>query len=216
MTAPRRQILADRTVTSSSRVDVVLPWTGSDDRSGIARYELQRRTDGGAWTNVSTTLTKPTTTRSLATGHSYRFRVRAVDRAGNVSAWATGETFTLTRYQELNRRITYRGSWSSASSSGYLGGAMRKSSQAGAKATITFTGRSIAWVARTGPNRGKAQVFVNGTKVATVDLRSSTYKNRQVVWVRSWSSTASRTVTIRVMGTSGRPRVDLDAIITRN
>jgi hypothetical protein len=65
-------------------------------------------------------------------------------------------------------------------------------------------------VARRGPTRGKAEVFVNGTKVATVDLSASSYQNQRVVWSMSWSSVATRTVTIRVVGTSGRPWVDLD------
>jgi hypothetical protein len=81
---------------------------------------------------------------------------------------------------------------------------------------MTFTGRSVAWVARTGPNRGVATVYVNGTKFATVDLYSPAYGNQRVVWARNWSTSAARTITIRVAGTSGRPLVDLDALVTAN
>ena len=58
--------------------------------------------------------------------------------------------------------------------------------------------------------------MVNGVKVATVDLYSATSKHQQVVWAGSWTTAASRTITIRVQGTSGRPRVDLDAFVTAN
>ena len=79
---------------------------------------------------------------------------------------------------------------------------------------MTFTGRSIAWVARKGPTYGKATVYVNGVKVATIDLYASSYQNQRVVWAANWSTTASRTITILVSGTTGRPRVDLDALVT--
>jgi hypothetical protein len=215
VTEPRRALVAG-TAISSGRITLRVPWSGQDATSGIARYELAQSTDGGAWTSVSTTLTTPTADRSLAPAHTYRFRVRAIDRAGNIGAWAYGSTFRLSRYGESHRAITYRGSWTTVSSPVYWGGAARKSSSTGATASLTFTGRSFAWVARTGPDRGKAGIYVNGTRVATVDLYSATYRSQRVVWVRSWTTSVSRKVTIRVAGTSGRPRVDVDAFVTAN
>ena len=53
----------------------------------------------------------------------------------------------------------------------------------------------------------------NGTKVATVDLRSLKPADRRVAWVGSWSSSISRTVTIKVLGTKGRPWVDVDGFV---
>jgi hypothetical protein len=35
-----------------------------------------------------------------------------------------------------------------------------------------------------------------------------------VVWTYSWDSTATHRVTVRVLGTSGRPRIDVDAFLT--
>jgi len=215
VTAPRRGLVAG-TALANGAITTRIPWSGSDLGSGIARYELAQQTDGGAWTTVSTTLTSPTATRSLSTERTYRFRVRAVDRASNVGAWTYGDTFRVSRFSEGNSRITYSGTWSTSRSSAFWGGVARASSQAGARASITFTGRTIAWIASMGPTRGKADVLVNGVKVATVDLYSTTARHQQVVWVGTWSSAASRTVSIRVLGTSGRPRVDLDAFVTAN
>ena len=95
----------------------------------------------------------------------------------------------------------------------YWGGKARAASRAGAKATLTFTGRWVELVSRKGPTRGKAQIYVNGVLKATIDLYASTYQNQRVVWTASWSSSATRTVTVRVAGTTGRPRVDLDAFV---
>ena len=44
------------------------------------------------------------------------------------------------------------------------------SSTAGAKATFSLTGRTVAFVSRLGPTKGKATIYVDGTKVAPIDL----------------------------------------------
>ena len=64
-----------------------------------------------------------------------------------------------------------------------------------------------------------AQEFVvgrhaDGTFVDTVDLYSPSAGSKRVVWERNWDTTASRTVMIYVLGTPGRPRVDIDAFLT--
>jgi hypothetical protein len=214
-TAPSRRLLTGTSISAGKTV-VRLWWTGSDVLSGIARYELEQSTDSGAWTTVSTALTSATLDRPLAPQHTYRFRVRAVDNADNVGAWATGSSFGLTRYSETNSRIRYSGTWTLARSSVYWGGQAKRSSSTGAKASITVTARTVEWVARKGPTYGKAQVYVNGVLKATVDLYASTYQNQRVAWSYTWSSSTSRTITIKVLGTSGRPRVDLDAIVAAN
>ena len=62
-------------------------------------------------------------------------------------------------------------------------------------------------------NRGKAQVFVNGVLKATVDLYSAATKKRVVVWSQTYTTSATRTITIKVLGTAGRQRVDVDGFI---
>lgn len=215
VSAPIRTLVAGSTVVGG-RATARLSWTGTDATSGIAGYDVAQQTDVGAWTTIGSAIATRTTDRGLATGHSYRFRVRPVDRAGNVGAWVTGPKFELTRFQESSGRITYSGSWRTATSTSFWGGAARRSSAAGAKASITFSGRSAAWVSAVGPNRGKAAVYVNGNRVATIDLYAKTTATRRVVWAANWSTSASRRITIKVLGTAGRPRVDIDAIITSN
>lgn len=205
--------LVNGSAISGGRTTVRLGWTGSDATSGIDRYELAQSTDGGSWTSVSTALTATSLDRALGHGHAYRFRVRAVDAAGNVGAWMAGPTFRLTHFGESSASVTYTGSWSISTSSAYWGGKAKASGQAGAKASLTFTGRSVEVVSRKGPARGKAQIYINGVLKATVDLYASSYQNQRVVWTGSWSSSAKRTITVRVVGTSGRPRVDLDAFV---
>jgi hypothetical protein len=206
--------LVTGTAISSGRTTVRLVWTGSDATSGISRYELAQSTDGGAWTTVATALTSPTIDRLLAYGHTYRFRVRAIDQAGNVGAWAYGSTFRLTAVSQSSSSVRYRGTWvTSTSTTVWWGGTARSSSTRGSTASFTFTGRSIAWVGLKAANRGKAYVYINGVLKATVDLYSAATLKQRVVWSTTYSTSAARTIMIKVLGTTGRPRVDVDGFL---
>ena len=211
-TAPSRALVIGSGIAGSG-LPVRIGWAATDALSGVARYELGQSTDGGSWATVSTTLTSPSLYRYASSGHTYRFRVRAVDRAGNVGAWAYGSTFRVTGVSQASSAVRYAGTWATSTSTTWWGGTARSSSRAGSTATYTFTGRSIAWVGLKGVGRGKANVYVNGVLKATVDLYSATTKKQLVVWSANYSTSATRTVTIKVLGTAGRPRVDVDGFI---
>ena len=112
--------------------------------------------------------------------------------------------------------VKYTGRWALASHTGYLGGKVHYSTQRGATASLTFTGRTIAWYGPTGPTRGKAKVAIDGTVVATVDLRASSFTARDLVFSRRFDGVGSHTITITVLGTAGRPYVAIDAFVFRN
>src|SRR6185369_13425661 len=197
----------------TSSIPIHLAWSGSDGAgSGVATYTLERSTNGGPWTSVASTLVTRSADVTLAASGTVRHRVRAVDKAGNVGPWATGPTLTPRTIQQTSTTIRYRGTWTTRLSSAYSGGSVRSGSAAGASATSVWTGRSIALVSTMAPARGKVRIYVNGSLVATVDLRATSWRNRVIVWQKTWSTSAPRTITIVVAGTSGRPRVDLDAI----
>jgi hypothetical protein len=108
----------------------------------------------------------------------------------------------------------YHGTWTSSTSTTWWGGTAKGSSSAGATASLTFTGRQFAWISLKAYNRGKAQVYVNGVLTATVDLYSATLLKQRVAWSATWSTSATRTVLIKVLGTATRPRIDVDGFIT--
>lgn len=198
---------------SSTSTPTRFTWSGSDATSGVARYEAALSTDGGAYSTISTSLTSATLTQNLASGHTYRLRVRAVDRAGLTGAWAYGATFTVSVYQESSSRITYSGTWYRPASSSYWGGYERYATAAGARAWFTFTGRAYALVGCVGPSRGSVKVYVNGVLTRTVSTYATTTSCRRVLFSLSWSTAVSRKISIVVSGTSGHPRVDIDAIV---
>ncbi|MEJ5248551.1 MAG: DNRLRE domain-containing protein [Caldilinea sp.] len=64
-------------------------WSGTDNLSGIAYYNLQVRVNNGAWVQV---LSESTAVSFQITGAQFRdkfdFRVQAVDNVGNVQPWS--------------------------------------------------------------------------------------------------------------------------------
>ena len=214
-TTPSSKVTTSTNATGGA-APVALAWSGTDDRSGVDHYQVARSTDAGAYATVASTLSTPTLQQILGSGHTYRFRVRPIDTAGNAGAWTYGSTFRLTGVTQSSSAVRYAGTWATSTSTTWWGGTARSSSKAGSTASYTFTGRSIAWVGLKGIGRGKANVYVNGVLKATVDLYSATTRKQVVVWSANYSTSATRTITIKVLGTSGRPRVDIDGFIVRS
>ena len=203
-------------------IPVVLSWSATDE-DGIAGYELQQSTDGGAtFTNmplptcITTTLTLSITPNGA--GQHWDFAVRATDRLGAVSDYKAGPAFKVETYQESASAVVYAGAWKADSVSGAYGDSVTYASTAAAKATFTFTGSSVSWVSTRGTDRGKAEVWLDGTKKATINLYASSRNVRQTVYaINGLSTNTSHNLEIRVVGekdpSSSSTRIDIDGFI---
>lgn len=200
-----------RSGSTGTTVPVQLTWTGSDRGWGIASYRLQRSVNGGSWTTVALPSARATTMAlTLTNGKTYRFRVRATDKAGNVGSWDYGPTFKPTRRGDASSTIRYSASWRSVADPTAIGNAIHETGRAGAAARLTFTGRDIAWIAERGPGHGKAKVYIDGTYIATVDLEAGTAQPARLVFRRHWSTVGTHTIRIVGNGTTGRPIISVD------
>lgn len=182
--------------------------------SGVAAYQLRVRVDGGSWQSIR--LPSPTarsTVVDVRPGHDYQLEVRAVDRAGNAGGWAVGAPFRHARLAETTPALGMSAGWSLRTAAEYVGGRAFRSGRAGATATLSFTGRQVAWIAPRGPTRGTARVSIDGVAVSTVDLHRASLEPRRIVFRRSWSTPGAHVLGIRVSGTSGHPYVDLDGFV---
>jgi subtilisin len=190
-------------------------WVAATDATNpIAGYQASWRANGGSWsTPTSLAASKRTLDRTLATSADYELRVRAKDAAGNWSPWAVLRDVSTGVAQETSGSIDRTGSWRSVSNSSYSRGTAIYARAAGATLTRTFTGRAVAWVSAVGPTRGSARVYVDGSLFTTVSQYRADSGYRKVVFQRRWASSGSHTVRIEVVGTSGHPRVDLDALV---
>jgi murein DD-endopeptidase MepM/ murein hydrolase activator NlpD len=95
-TLPVSQLVPQNVTLGSNAL--LLQWTGSDNLSGLQRYDLQRQANSGSWTDY---LTFPASSLQswliLPTGASpttYGFRLRAVDNADNAEAWPASAEVT--------------------------------------------------------------------------------------------------------------------------
>jgi hypothetical protein len=208
-TAPRQRIGGG---TPGTTVPVTLEWSGSDVGWGIERFRLERSIDGGAWTKVA--LSKPrakTIVQDLVPGHSYRYRVRATDEAGNLGAWEIGPRFRPRLIGDASASIAYGSTWLGEIDATAIDGDLHTADVAGSKVAFEFTGRDLAWIAETGPGKGRATVYIDGDLVATVDLHAADDHARRIVFRKHWSTAEAHRFRIVAEGTVGQPTVTLDA-----
>jgi hypothetical protein len=185
----------------------------SDATSAIAGYQAQWSVDGGDWGNaISVGASSRSVSRTFRVGHAYALRVRARDAAGNWSPWEAADPFRATIVQDGSSTISTTGTWRRSTSSSWSGGSTRYAKARGASLRRTFTGRAVAIVAPRGPNRGAAQVWVDGNHVATLHLNAAHLRPRRVVFSRDWVASGRHDVRLVVLGTEAHPRVDFDAL----
>ena len=195
---------------SAARTRIAWP-VATDDRTGVTRYALQVRAEGGSWVTAVSSEDVRAALRTLTFRTDYEFRGRARDGAGNWGAWTGPAAITPRRYQETSSRVSYTGSWGYRRVSSASAGKTRFATRPGASVSFAFTGRAFAVVAPVGPTRGRAKLYVDGAYVSTINLYRSSSAPRIVVAARSWSVSGSHTVKLVVVGTAGHPRVEIDA-----
>ncbi|MFE6624921.1 peptidoglycan recognition protein [Streptomyces sp. NPDC057740] len=199
-TAPK---LSLRTGTvNTTAVPVTLGWKATDNAalSSVKLLSPTAATFGPTTTSSS---------RTAKSGTATTWSMRAYDLAGNYRT--SSPSYTPVILQETS--AVKSGSWTSRSSTSYLGGKSYSSGSKGAALSWTFTGRSASWVVSRASGSGQAYVYVDGVKVSTVDLKSATTSYRQAIWTKTWSSSAKHTVKIVVVGTSGRPTITTDGLV---
>jgi hypothetical protein len=211
---------------STTAAPVTVTWTGT----GTA-YELQQSTNGSAFFDAAVctasapcpgTSTKVSLTPSptnKAGGTTYAFRVIAQDGTGAFGTpSAAGPTFSVPA-TDNTAGFSFSGTWSGVNLAGAYGGSVQESSTANATAqnATALTGTSIALVSTTGPDRGIAQVTLDGTVVGTVDLYSPTLQTGVVVWSKDGLNgvghTLKLTVTTQKNAASSGNKVDVDAYL---
>jgi hypothetical protein len=199
---------------SMTEVPLTVSWPAAEDRgTGVKTYQVQRSVDGGkSWDAVD--LSAPAKTSAsirVPPGKVIRFRVRATDNAGNTGGWETGLRFKALAYQDGTSPIGTKGSWKVMRSGSLFGGTARWTTNGAAK--LSFQGSQVAWVGIEGPDRGAAKVLVDGRSAATVDAKASKRIIRSILYVKLFTGLGRHTIEVKALGTSGRPRIDLDAFV---
>jgi phosphatidylinositol-3-phosphatase len=206
--APPLQSAASATAT------IALRWSaGTGGGTRIASYTVQVR-DTSVKTPQWRTLLSNTTRRSLkfhaALGHSYQFRVQAVDAAAVASAWVSASTLVPSGARPPKGHFGH--GWTLHRVGGAWQGHAISSSTAGASFTLLYTGGSLSVIGETSPAGGRARVTVDG-RSRTVRLHSSSRHTRRVIY-RS-ARLGSRLHRLQIQVLSGTVSLEGLAIVSR-
>jgi chitobiase/beta-hexosaminidase-like protein len=225
--------VAPTSSAAGGSVPVTIAWAGTACQSGVTNcnvdhYVLQESINGGAFSTL--TLASPTATsivRNLKVSPinnstpatRYAYQVQAVDKAGNVSPFKSAPAFIVPD-TDNNTSTSFNGSWSGVNLSGAFGGQVSRSSTPSATANPANAApaTSLAFVSTLGPDKGKAQIKIDGQLVATVDLYAPTQQTAQIVWaINGLAPGVSHNIQVVSTGTknisSTAANVDYDAIL---
>jgi alpha-tubulin suppressor-like RCC1 family protein len=197
--------------TTAYRIIVRYPASDGPAGTGIDHVIVERSINGGAWENVPHPSVYGAKTTIRTTG-SFRVRVRAYDRAGNLGPWRTSDETRVRLVQDTASSVVYDGAWTVRRHDRLLDGSSRFTRIAGASVSYRFTGWAIGFITVTSRYRGEVDVYLDGNFVSRFDT-SMQAAFRQLVDETHWNDRAAHTVTFVAVGTAGRPRIDFDALV---
>ncbi|MFG1996891.1 N-acetylmuramoyl-L-alanine amidase [Actinoplanes sp. NPDC048988] len=220
-TTPAVRIVADATPPTFPGAPSVMLRTGTYSATSVPVSVVWRSADNvrvvaqtGKTTSPGSATLAPAATAwntSVRPNAALTYTITARDLAGNSRAAAA--TRKVTQVPETSAKRT--GTWAARSGSAYLGGKALAASAKNAKLSWTFNGRSAALTFTRTKATGVVYVYVDGTKVATLDTKAATTAYRQTLFVRNMPAKA-HTFTIVVAGTAGRPQVIADGLTYAN
>jgi hypothetical protein len=165
----------------------------------------------GATTGVSST------SGALVPGRTYQFQAHATDGlaapyAGNVTA-TVASIRTVVPFDQTS--ATLSGGTPVGNKYAWLGSYYRLISTS-SYARITLYGNRLQVIAWRCSGCGSFALYQSGVRIATVSTYSTTgTKVRSVVYTRYWSTNATRSFSIKPLGTAGHPAVLLDGFAMR-
>lgn len=196
----------------------VVKWDGFIAGGTVAGFRVQVK-DGadGTWHNwLAETAARDDEFLGVG-GRTYYFRVRARDDLGNWGNWSD-QQYTVVPTDDRSPLIKYEGAWDATDLEGTFMNTVHYSATSGASASLRFTGEEVAWISATGPDRGQAQVFIDGVLQDTLDLYSESHQVRKTVFTKR-ADGKPHTIRIQVGGAKNELstgyRVDVDGIAVK-
>jgi len=178
--------------------------TLTDSGNAVATSRRCRNAAGTAVSCAGTFRSVALTPRShLVPGQHYTLAVSPAavhDLAGNVSA-AVDRAFRG-RLTLAENSVAAVPSWQRVGAKAAYGDAFVREHLAGATASYRFRGRAITWLTVTGPDQGKARVYVDGHRKGVVDNYAAA-RHFRVARTFRHLGTGAHVLTVRVLGLKG-------------
>ena len=195
-----------------------ITWIGVlDPYSGMATVYLDGTRNTVDTYGNSTLYQRPLfTVRGLANGpHTLSIEVTHMRDANGLGSWVWidafdiengsgvtgGITATAGRTEQNSPALTYTGVWFPNISAMHSGGSAVLATDAGSRATITFNGTGITWIAYRDQFSGIARVYLDGALEATVDTYLSPAQAQAATYVINGLASGTHTLTIEATGT---------------
>ena len=105
------------------------------------------------------------------------------------------------RIEQNSPALTYTGTWLPNTSPAMSGGSAVLATNAGSRATISFKGTGITWIAYRDEWSGIARVYVDGVLKETVDTYLSPFQPQAAAYVIDGLVSGTHTLTIEATGT---------------
>ena len=206
-------VLTTPPLVSSISVGMRFPvsWAPTTANPLATPYTVQWEVAGGTWatwqsgvTTTSATFGMGSAPVSPTAGKTYALRAFVTDPYGNTSVK------TAAKFVELkdDRAATARGGWSSLHAKTSWLGTTRATTHAKASLSIGLTGSTLWLVGDRLPHGSRADVYVDGKKVATIDTHGST-AHRHILWSKRVKK-GHHVVKVVNLATSGRAHLSLD------
>jgi hypothetical protein len=97
--------------------------------------------------------------------------------------------------------ISYTGAWERRSGEEYSAMTETSTVDANANARLQFVGGGIRWLGSCGPKQGRAQVVLDGERVATVDCSDQSSKTMQAIFVAEDLEYGAHTIEVKALST---------------
>lgn len=192
-------------------------WSAADRWSQVQTKDVRFRQapwNGGfgAQTDWKTDTTDNSGLVAGVAGRSYCFSARATDAVGNEGGWSA-ERCTATPVDD--RTLAHTSAWTRGTNSAYYLGTYTSTKTNSAKLTRTgMQVKHLSLLVTTCANCGKVKVSFGGTTLGTFDLASSSTVRKKIVFVKSFTSVQTGTLTIQHVSPTGKT-VYIDGVIAR-
>ncbi len=208
VTPPRSpQIGGDVRRTFQNASSFVPAWSATDPETGVSNYEVRYRRAAasgsfGPWASFLPTTYQGSATFNGAPGWNYCFRVRAADRAGNVSGWSS-QRCTAVPIRASDMKLS-RG-WVRQAGVQYYENSAVTGVERGATASVSgVRAKRIALIATRCPACGSVEMRFNGTLLKRVSLQGA-LGTKVSIPVATFAAARTGTVTIVALSTATSP-----------
>jgi subtilisin family serine protease len=191
-------------------------WSALDETAGVAAYDVMyRHTHYAAYTGTDVEwkvgATAANALLSGSAGHTYCFKVRARDLAGNVSAWSAE---TCTALPLDNPAFKHAIGWTKRTDSGYYLNTYSTTTRRGA--TLTRAGvqaKALVLVATRCPSCGVVKVYWDTGVFKRVSLVARVTRKKELIPIAAFPYV--RTTSLRIVVASSRRPVRIDGLVAR-